>query len=79
MRPTFEEAKREYPHRFTMEHAPDWAKEEQRPDGKYYAPHYKTDCEWYSNSHFYHDGCSCTNLSWPIGKELDKPFSKGDY
>lgn len=78
MRPTFEEAKRDYIHRFTMEHVPDWAKE-QRPDGKYYAPQYKTDYEWYCNTHFFRNECACTNLSWPLGTELDKPFNAGDY
>lgn len=83
---TFEEAKRRFPHRFTMEHAPGWAKE-MAANGAYYAPQYRTDQEWFDNTDF-DNGlglsrtslgfCASTNQSWPLGKWLDRPFAVGD-
>lgn len=39
---SLEQAKALFPHRFTMEHAPSWAKAP-APNGKFYAPQYRTD------------------------------------
>lgn len=77
---TFEEAKRRYVHRYTMEHVPNWAF---RPhQGRYYAPQYRTDREWYDNTIFpreeghHGEGTDCysTNSSWPMGLWLDRPY-----
>lgn len=80
----FNEACAKYVHRFTMEHVPQWASE-QREDGTYYAPHYRSDREWYDNTLFPpHEftmskkdtSCHSTNQTWPLGKALDKPYHK---
>lgn len=74
-RPSFEQACRQYPFRFTMEHIPHWAK---RPSvaGWWYAPQYRTDREWYDNTTFDPEGmhCESTNQSWPMGQRLDGRF-----
>lgn len=81
---SFEQAKAQYVHRFTMEHVPAWAKEK-RSDGTYYAPHYKNDKEWYDNTLFpphkftmskKDTSCHCENLTWPLGKSLEKVFQR---
>jgi hypothetical protein len=79
---TFERAKTLYVHRFTMEHVPTWSRNS--IDGKYYAPQFRTDREWYENTYFPgetgHLGvpgtpdCYTRNQSWPLGHWLDKPF-----
>lgn len=57
MRPiTFEQAKAQYVHRYTMEHVPAWAREINPGNGKYYAPGYSTDLEWYENTEFKGEG-----------------------
>lgn len=75
-RPTLARAQSQYPHRYTCEHVPQWARE-QRADGTYYAPQYKTDQEWYDNTIFPgEDGCTAlkfcesSNPSWPLGVAL---------
>ena len=81
-RPTFEEAKAKYVHRFTMEHVPAWAADEFYPKGtpRFYAPQYKTDREWYDKTVFPTDKrtrhCFSAGQSWPIGHSLSKPFTK---
>lgn len=80
-RPTFEHACRVYCHRFTMDHIPAWACQT-RQDGKFYAPQYRSDKEWFDNTSFPgEDGhigriteCWSRNASWPLGQSLDKPF-----
>lgn len=80
-RPTLSEAKNQYVHRYTMEHVPQWAK---KPcgNGKYYAPQYRTDQEWYDNTLFppdpmcYKTDCCSTGQTWPLGHWLDAPYSK---
>lgn len=69
---SFEQAKARYVNRYTMEHAPSWA--HKLCDGKRYAPHYRTDREWYDNTKFYGESelagkgyCYSTNQSWPLG------------
>ncbi len=82
-RPTLEQAKYLYVHRFTMEHIPQWAL--QPHASKYYAPQYRTDQEWYDNTFFSGDEghlgtakeCTSTNQSWPLGTWLDAPYTKG--
>lgn len=86
---SFEEAKRRYVHRFTMEHVPSWACERPCDSGGtatwYYAPQYRTDKEWYDNTAFpgepehilgaRHNGCcDSRNPSWPIGQQLAQPY-----
>lgn len=75
---TFEQAKREYVHRFTMEHVPQWAKKPM-PNGAFYAPQFKTDREWYENTlfppHKYSrskrdTSCFTSGQTWPLGKSL---------
>lgn len=84
-RPTFEQAKARYPHRFTMEHVPQWARTV-RPDGTYYAPQYRSCREWYENTIFpgeaahilgqRHGGaCDSRGASWPLGQSLSAPHS----
>jgi hypothetical protein len=86
-RPSFEEAKRRFPGRFTMEHAPRWA----RCSGpvilsggtvRYYAPQYRTDREWYDGTKFpgerdcvSEDHCFSFLPSWPLGRWLEAPYA----
>jgi hypothetical protein len=60
---TLAQAKSQYPHRFTMEHVPDWAKRSFHQQGtpltrnpnadkEWCAPQYRTDQEWYDNTVF---------------------------
>ena len=82
-RPTFEQACRQYVHRFTMEHVPGWALNPL--GGKYYAPQFATDREWYVNTKFpgepdhlgFSDGCYTTGQGWPLGHWLEHPFRRG--
>lgn len=81
-RPSFNTAKAQYQHRFTMEHVPQWANTPH--NGKYYAPQYRTDKEWYEKTLFpgepgslFDDACYSTGQSWPLGQWLDKPYVKG--
>ena len=80
---SFEEAKRTFSHRFTMEHVPEWS-QHQRSDGTFYAPHFATDREWYDNYRFpgdeglsrNADSSECVGvLTWPLGQSLSEPFS----
>lgn len=79
---SFEQAKARYPHRYTLEHVPEWAKTPMN-NGKYYAPHYRTCREWYENTRFpgEPDGpsarsrwCMSVSQSWPLGETLDAPL-----
>lgn len=83
-RPTFEEACRCYVHRYTMEHVPSWAYTAiPGSGGKFYAPQYCSDLEWYENTIFPGEGhlhhnckyCYSSNQSWPLGRSLSAPFS----
>lgn len=84
-KPSFEEAKRKYLNRFTMEHVPQWAKEPVNFRGDYYAPQFKSDKEWYENTKFPGEPggpnknsrhCESTP-TWPLGKAfLKAPFTK---
>lgn len=85
----FEEACRSFVHRFTMEHVPGWARKP-LPNGKFYAPQYSNDREWYKNTKFYgyrindrgearriggRRYCNSTNQTWPLGKELNEVYT----
>jgi hypothetical protein len=82
-RPSFERAKAQFVHRYTMDHVPNWAKDK-APNGKYYAPQFRTDAEWYANTVFHgepeHFGtrieCNTRNQSFPLGVWLNKPFRR---
>lgn len=72
-------AKSRYPYRYTMEHVPAWAKTS-APNGKYYAPQYTSDQEWYArtafppNNPYSRSDCHSTGQTWPLGQWLSKPF-----
>jgi len=79
-RPTFAEAKRKYVNRFTMDHIPDWSRKPAN-NGKFYAPQYRTDLEWYANTTFPPHSfdkkhAHSSNQSWPVGQWLDAPYRK---
>jgi hypothetical protein len=90
MRPiSFEEAKRRYPHRFTMEYVPAWSHHPLPPraDGteRHYAPQYRTDREWYDKTLFPGEGhvsrrdrhCYSAGQSFPVGLFLTEPYRMG--
>lgn len=82
---SFTEACAQYVHRFTMEHVPAWALKPM-DNGKYYAPQFRTDREWYENTSFYGEPgyigssstphCYTTGQTWPLGKSLSQPYNK---
>lgn len=76
-RPTFEVACHRYRNRFTKDHVPEWALRP-GPDGRYYAPQYESDREWYASTFFPgeegyvgngHD-CYSRGPTWPLGHWL---------
>ncbi len=76
---TLAQARAQYPHRFTMDHVPAWAR--QNMGGKFYAPQYRSDAEWYENTLFPGESDLCTdgacfsmNQTWPLGKWLDSAY-----
>jgi hypothetical protein len=85
-RPTFEQAKARYVHRYTMEHVPAWAQSFSTFDGvrKYYAPQFRTDREWYDATKFKGEegwlgvgsDCYTTGQTWPLGQWLDAPYKR---
>lgn len=89
-RPSFEDAKRAYVHRYTMEHVPEWSRkavttqdEKGKINTRYYAPQYRTDKEWYEKTYFHgeHDlaskgYCYSHSPSWPLGEWLNEPYRK---
>jgi hypothetical protein len=81
MKLSFEDAKRQYIYRYTMEHIPGWARRPCEGNGKFYAPQYSTDREWYDKTQFPPDSghktdCCSSDQSWPLGQWLDKPYMK---
>lgn len=78
---TLQQAQARYPHRFTMEHVPKWAREPMS-DGRYYAPQYRSDAEWYANTRFPGEGgienqcryCESHAQTWPLGTSLAAPY-----
>jgi hypothetical protein len=73
----FEQAKRKFVHRFTMEHVPVWA-HKRANNGKFYAPQFRTDWEWFINTLFspLRRYCETNGQTWPLGEWLEKPFEK---
>lgn len=74
-------AQAQYVHRYTMEHKPTWA--ELPHNGRYCAPQYRSDQEWYDHTLFPgerghpfpgEDSCYSTGATWPMGTWLDKPY-----
>lgn len=78
---TFEQACARYVHRYTTQHVPAWARQP-APNGKFYAPQFRSDREWYEHTRFYgeegHIGrrtdCFTTGQTWPLGQWLDRPY-----
>lgn len=77
---TLSQAQALYLHRYTLEHRPQWAL---KPcNGKFYAPQYRSDAEWYANTVFPGEGdigkredhCYSTGATWPCGQWLDAPI-----
>lgn len=94
---SFEDACRKYVHRYTMEHVPAWSQRRPVDDNctdnsedsfKYYAPHFRTDKEWYEHTLFPGDdgypfpprtrrfGAYTVGQTWPLGLRLDKPYTR---
>ena len=87
---SFEEAKRSYIHRYTMEHVPQWVRDRPTPrhsggtSDQYYAPQFRTDREWYDATTFPGEGeldrrsqhCETSGQTWPLGTWLDAPYQK---
>lgn len=88
---SFAAAKAQYPHRYTMEHVPVWARKPhfhtERREYVCYAPHYRTDREWYDSTLFPGDDgypdwqeggdaySASGKMTWPLGKGfLKEPF-----
>jgi hypothetical protein len=87
VRPSFEDACRMYPHRYTMEHIPHWAKAPctNERTGEvifYYAPQYRSDREWYENTLFPGEPghligkrhCQSEKATWPLGQKLSELY-----
>lgn len=80
---SFEAAKAQYVHRYTMEFVPAWARKP-ADNSRYYAPQFNSDREWYDNTRFYgEDGfigvrghCYTTGQTWPLGQWLDAPYTR---
>jgi hypothetical protein len=80
---SFDEAKRRYVHRFTMEYLPRWAVD-RAMNGKFYAPQYRSDREWYDSSIFPGEAhvdkrsryCESNRQTWPLGNWLDQPYRR---
>jgi len=78
---TLAQAKAQFKNRYTLEHIPAWART-QCGNGKYYAPGYATDLEWYNNTEFFGEGqaattrneCYSSNHTFPMGTWLDEPL-----
>jgi hypothetical protein len=81
-RPTFQQACSRYVHRFTMEHVPAWARQPVEP-GKFYAPQFRSDREWYEHTTFPGDAghlgdrnhCFTSGQTWPLGEWLKAQYS----
>lgn len=82
---TLRQAPKLYPHRYTTEHIPTWARKPIQLNGqtRYYAPQYTTDKEWYNNTKFPGEAgipikcpyCYSTNHTFPMGVWLTEPYS----
>ena len=79
-----------YVHRYTVEHIPTWSRQA-APNGRHYAPQYRTDLEWLGKTRFpivedrtgirlksgqsRNSDCESSDPSWPYGQWLDLPFN----
>ena len=80
---SFAPACAQYLNRYTMDHQPEWTREMFDGNGKFYAPHFRSDQEWYDRTTFPgergHKGdrtnCHTTGQTWPLGKWLDTPYA----
>lgn len=80
---SFQTACSQYTNRYTMEHPPAWAKVP-CDNGKFYAPQFASDLEWYRNTKFpgekgLHGNskhCQTSGQTWPLGQWLDAPYTK---
>ncbi len=82
---SIEEAKARYINRFTLDHVPAWARQVNPGNGKFYAPQYESDAQWYERTFFAGESelatrrhCYSTCPSWPLGQWLDQPFSRAN-
>jgi hypothetical protein len=80
-RPSFIKAKLQYTQRYTMQHIPQWAKVK-CSNGRFYAPQFRSDLEWYENTLFHgesklaeKDSCYTRGQTWPMGQWLDSPYT----
>ena len=74
---SFHEACARFPHRYTLDHVPSHAHNKQ-PNGRYLAPQYASDREWYDHTAFAGESpladarhCYSAEQSWPLGQWLD--------
>ena len=83
---SFEAACKRFKKRFTLDHTPGWARHIVERTGKYQAPRYNSDMEWYQRSEFI--GFATTGSrkyirendpTWPVGRWLDKPFKREEF
>lgn len=80
---SFQSARNTYTNRYTMEHVPAWAKIP-CDNGKFYAPQFASDLEWYENTKFpgekgLHGNskhCYTSGQRWPLGQWLDSSYIK---
>lgn len=79
---SFQTARNLYKNRYTMEHVPSWAKIV-CSNGKFYAPQFASDLQWYENTKFpgekgLHGNskhCRTSGATWPLGQWLDSPYN----
>lgn len=82
---SFDEARARFTNRYTADHVPAWARNMNPGNGKFYAPQFASDREWYENTRFYgepdhigrRDECYSVGATWPHGQWLAQPFVKG--
>lgn len=77
-----------YVHRFTAEHVPGWARGDTGFPGRFYAPQFASDREWYDHTTFPgeeghlalgdRDSCHTSGQTWPFGQWLPEPYRKDD-
>lgn len=80
---SFAQAKADFPNRYTVENVPAWARQP-ATNGKYEAPHFQTDKEWYDNTVFpgepgLHGNareCRTSGETWPLGRWLNAPLKR---
>jgi hypothetical protein len=84
---SFANACAQYVHRYTLEHTPQWAKSPCEGNGRFYAPQYRSDREWYEATRFpgeagisrKDDHCQSNGQTWPLGQWLHQPMPAYGY